>query len=185
MFYQASFPLSLLLHEIPPFLSNPLAPHFSFQLSRFSSCPPMFQFAPAWQEVSNFFYSRYCQSATSHYSSHRVTADGCYVCGQPKYTSQRIYEGHSIDKLNYAEGVGNRKHCLQWHHFWWNHSLCTCPKRLTAWPFLLTTAPWTFFSVEESVCSKHPSSNFCTRLSTQNASLCTCSIILPDPFRGK
>ena len=64
------------------------------------------------------------------------------------------YECHSINKVNIAQEVGNKKHCLQLHLF--QRSLLlwvfSCPRKLSAWPSLLTTAPGIFFFTTESVC---------------------------------
>ena len=36
-------------------------------------------------------------------------------------STKDIYKGHSINKMNFALRVANRKHCLQLHHFQGNH----------------------------------------------------------------
>ena len=54
-----------------------------------------------------------------------------------------MYEADSINKVNFVKGVGNRKHFLLFHLFqgnqWWWVLLCL--RTLSAWPYLLTTAP--------------------------------------------
>ena len=57
-----------------------------------------------------------------------------------------MYRGHSINEVDFAWGIGNRKYCFHLHFFKETNGdgSITCPKRLSAWP-LLTATPGTFY----------------------------------------